>query len=525
MQSLSGRRRARQGRVRRRSPQRTVDPDALKSFWSSLTLGKKLQVLHFEDRTLVERAYVVQHMLWYSELMCVKSGVHISDGAGKGVNTLAMDAFEFKWMVKAPAWMGVAFPFMPSEEGEKMPSAFAARLGFVECGDFPERLERYLGCSLLDGLPDLRREEWASVFEPTANSWAEYERQVWNLVRYALIQAYEDAAAATAEEVAAAAELEKAALPGEVAAPEVAAELSDLDLDDAVGTPAAGTCSKRRARKKCQLKQRQALALAAGQTGGASVVEEEARPSQLAADQEAGPKEADEEEEALEDGADEAAEETEEEDEEDEDEEEEQEEESDQHDQEAEEEVTDAPSEAGEAADADQQDPAPLLEDESFSTWEAVLTPAQRRKRDRQRQQLATPVVAVEASSSGLGSNGRGAAPASSTDQAGGTGHAGSAVEVAAAVAADPEPVSSRPVAVPRTDRSGAIASLRPLPCTWRLGGMSEITRWHMVAQATESIRFMASVKRTFLDVEAVFPSEPAPRRRARSHSPVICMC
>lgn len=545
-------RRVRQGRAGRRSTHRTVDPEALKRFWTSLTIGKRLQLLQFEDRDLVERAYVIQQMLWYSELMCIKSGVRVSDGAARGIHTPAMEAFEFKWQA---TWLrggcikevGAApGALIPSEVAhDPVPAAFAARVSFVDCEDFLERLQDRLGSPLLDALPALRKEEWASVFEPTANSWAEYERQVWILVMHALVQAFQDAAAAGVA-------VEEAAPTPPVEAPveEVAVELSDLDFDEPSRSPTSGASPSAKRRQK---KRRKAAALAAGQGSGAKE-EAEALPSSpinhKEDDDEAREAEEDEPEEEPQSesavGLEGHEDEEEEEDEEVLDEEAKSDEEVDEEveeDEEAEEEL-EMPSEEQEVMQT------LTMEDDGFSTWETVS-----RKRDRQRAGASRAQAAPDTSSRS-GAIGSRAAPEVPTDRGqakaseiGSNAGARSGVASRNHAALESQPAatatgrcavearssivtaalsgaasSGAPETPPaRREGTGSLRDPATLPNAWRPGRLADsAARWHtVVTQASEDICFMASVKRTFLDVEAVFPSERM-RPRARSHSPVI---
>jgi len=554
------RRRARQGRAGKHSPHQTVDPEELKSFWASLTLGKKLQVLQFEDRDLVERAYVIQQMLWYSELMCIKSGVRVSDGAGGGVRTLAMEAFEFKWHAPAAGWRRGCQEGGPTsrEPGlhEVVPAAFAARPGFVGGADFLARLEHCLGSPLPDRSPALKREEWASVFEPTANSWSEYERQVWSLVRYALVQAHQDAAALATAEAAEVAE-EQAAL---VEVPVDCGNLEDVAEDLYSPSPSGSTPSTKKKKKQ----RRKAAALAAAQVADGPNLSKRGASLSPIGEQAADTDEAEECDietvglepaNSNEENGDDEVEEVEE------DEEDEEDEEEDEEEQEEEEEEEEA--QADEVEDAEEEQAAALTimveEEEILTGWETVSS----RKKDRhQPRTLATDNM--RATVGQIASNSFDSHPAATEanasthiqacDPSGSRAetHSGNAAlqgnACDSSASSDPRPAAPAPLAsalgaeasstrqhapsVP-TAKPAVLSRAAPqvrrtpeLPAllgAWPSNGLRHgAARWRMeIMMEKESICFIASVKRTFLTVEAAPPFELS-RPRARSLDPAI---
>lgn len=546
MQVLSNqRKKIRHGRSRRQG--KDVDPEALNSFWASLSLGKKLQVLHFEDHALVERAYVIQQMLWYSEIMCIKSGVSVRDGASRGVQTLAMEAFEFKWQLPSAGWLrgcragsgevgDIATALLCSEATahEMAPAVFAARLGFVNGEDFLERLERHTGTPLLDSLPELRREDWASVFEPTANSWAEYERQVWNLVRLALVHAYREAIASAAVETTTAAHPDVVA-PEEVL--QVVPELSDIDFDG-LEPVMESYSSRRRARKRRKAARNGAKALSASsplmgkhiqaEDDGADADEDDGRARGAGSNEDEEDNEAEEDDNSVFEGEgveeDEAAE-------------------AQLHEQVDGREGPDAASAAEPEILA-----VPVLEDDGSATWETVS-----RKRVCQRARPPERPCSVRPAA-------QEASPQGAADHQPCNGEHGEEDEMVSSARLPSHPVASmqQPTSTPTTSSNNAQISstdvpsaealsaqadsgtspqpktpqrLQPLISLWQRENACQSSspssgaqRWHMfLPQASEAVCIMASVKRTFLDV-AVFRSETT-RSRARSCHAAICVC
>lgn len=542
MQAASTRRRVRQGRVRRRSPQRAVDPEALKRFWSSLSLEAKQQLLQFEDRDICERAYVIQQMLWYSELMCIKSGVRVSDG-GKGGHSYAMEIFEFKWHYPGEAWLramrgGAGEGVGASTPGhDVVPAAFVAREGFVEGEDFIERLEKRLGTPLQENLPTLRREEWASVFEPTANSWAEYEKQVLKLVRLALLQAHQEFQAASALETASPNSNSKETATAE------AQDVVEVDFENDSLDPVLSSSAKRKTRKR---RKAAAAAVAAANRADSCTVDDEvlgeAKEDEYVHGEEESKvpdgieeeDEEDEEEEACED-AEIAAEDV----------------------PLEEENIAEAEQKTETTGSFDEESPFPTqdfevsaangIDDDGFTAWETVS-----RKRDRQRarpQPTMVPSVEEERRTAGGSTPSRhgaskgialavGEQATSEKIEASGVSesHAGRAsaearspmpekdqVRVASPVDTKPpaaKAVAARAVAAADTPTASSTAAE-----AWLSAWQPNAEKYKMwMPDASEAICIMASVKRTFLEVEPVLRSEKM-QPRSRSVGPAICVC
>mmetsp|Transcript_12028 Transcript_12028/g.26723 ORF Transcript_12028/g.26723 Transcript_12028/m.26723 type:complete len:583 (+) Transcript_12028:90-1838(+) len=148
--------------------------EALERLWESMSIDAKLRTLRFEDPTIVERAYVIQQMLWYSELICPQSGVGAQSRGGIGC--VLARGFDFSW----PEPNAQRLSTLPS-----LPTAFSATRQLVLDENF---FSSMTACSTLSGSCDLT---WASIFDPTPTSWAEYNCQVCTLVELALVKVLE----------------------------------------------------------------------------------------------------------------------------------------------------------------------------------------------------------------------------------------------------------------------------------------------------------------------------------------------
>lgn len=182
-----------------------IDTEELRRVWHSMALADRLKTLRFEEPCLVERAYAIQQMLWYSDLICHRSGV---SACARGADAGVAFPLAFQW----PEWpgqgpgsrshVGVLERGLCTEGGSLLrpsnhharPAAFSALQAFVQTADFIERLDRRLCSGLLASArprPLLPREAWVSIFEPAPTSWSEFECQIFRLVELALADAHQ----------------------------------------------------------------------------------------------------------------------------------------------------------------------------------------------------------------------------------------------------------------------------------------------------------------------------------------------
>jgi len=195
----------------------TVDVDAVKAHWNSLDADERLRVIHFRDHALVERVGRVQESLCASDLECHRLGIRGQDAVRRetGIHEFALER----------------------EEKNKFRFGFYATPDFVGRADLFEHIESRLGRSFLKGRPILRRVDWVSVLEPTANSWAGFMTQVLELVELAIFQAYHDSMALAQSAAKVGVEDESAQV------------LSDFSEPSELKKP-TGSTPKRKARKK-----------------------------------------------------------------------------------------------------------------------------------------------------------------------------------------------------------------------------------------------------------------------------------
>mmetsp|Transcript_134721 Transcript_134721/g.340573 ORF Transcript_134721/g.340573 Transcript_134721/m.340573 type:complete len:240 (+) Transcript_134721:80-799(+) len=213
--------------LKRALPAEEVDEKAVRKFWGSLSAEERLDVLRFEDATLVQRMHSHMSGLCKSEIWCTRNVMGgLLRGGGSVGNVERLRGFAFECPVQGDC-MGRRPP----------PETFCATPDFAAKETLFEDLKQALGSGLLEGRPVLQRQDWASVAETTPGSWPELQLQALRLVELAVFQAHRDAIAAAADTAAAAS-----------AAAKAEAEL--LIDDDVPATSTKAQRSKRKGKKK-----------------------------------------------------------------------------------------------------------------------------------------------------------------------------------------------------------------------------------------------------------------------------------
>lgn len=111
----------------------------LKTLWADIPAAMRHQILHFKDARLVERIHACQRMLWYSELICLRSDVNILTVGGEGSDGLAVRAFEFTWLIAGSQNLENSKPVINTgrkDDDERTPVSFSVGRHFAESEDF-----------------------------------------------------------------------------------------------------------------------------------------------------------------------------------------------------------------------------------------------------------------------------------------------------------------------------------------------------------------------------------------------------
>lgn len=161
-----------------------ADAKVAAEFWSSITEGERLEILHFSDKALVERASALRQNLRQRE---AGQDTHTTGGSAC-MEWLKFDTGSHREQVSAAGSQHVCVTSM-----------------FVSCdfgarADLPAVLSAHLGSSLLGGRAPVRSEDLASVFNPEPKSWEELKQQAFRLLGLAVLHAERDARSAAGDE-------------------------------------------------------------------------------------------------------------------------------------------------------------------------------------------------------------------------------------------------------------------------------------------------------------------------------------
>eukprot|EP00933_Yihiella_yeosuensis_P084205 TRINITY_DN98619_c0_g1_i1.p1 TRINITY_DN98619_c0_g1~~TRINITY_DN98619_c0_g1_i1.p1 ORF type:complete len:399 (-),score=98.30 TRINITY_DN98619_c0_g1_i1:205-1317(-) len=170
--------------LRRALPASEVDAKAVKNFWRALSVDVRVEVLSFDDPTLLQRLHRHMHSLVRADLWSHMNGLSSgsassSDDASGPIGRLK--GFELE---------------LPAERdclgNLRDPIAFTATDELVTNKRLFEDLEQQLGSCILDGRPVLQRQDWPIVFDSVPSSWEEFQQQVYRLVELAIFHAHRD---------------------------------------------------------------------------------------------------------------------------------------------------------------------------------------------------------------------------------------------------------------------------------------------------------------------------------------------
>lgn len=150
-----------------------VDLPILKQCWLALPIQDRLARLRFTDAAVVEQAKQIHQALYDCELRCYQHGINSQyDGAGQRVVANGLRYFKLE----------------PSDGQGSEPCVLSATREFVEAIEIFAYMEHRLGRLLHNGVPALRAKSLASTFEPTPNTWTDFEVRILRIVEKVLYE-------------------------------------------------------------------------------------------------------------------------------------------------------------------------------------------------------------------------------------------------------------------------------------------------------------------------------------------------
>jgi len=174
--------------LKRALPAESVDAQAVKRYWFSLTPDERADLLHFDDAPLAQKLHGHMTSLCRSELWCRRNlmGGIISRGGNED---------------EPERLKGFAFE-CPAETDcvgrRQEPIGFAVLPDLAAREDLFEELERRLGSAFLSGRPVLRRNDWVTIAQETPAAWPDLQQQAFKLIELAIFQSHQDAPKAVA---------------------------------------------------------------------------------------------------------------------------------------------------------------------------------------------------------------------------------------------------------------------------------------------------------------------------------------
>jgi len=168
---------SRRAAVNRASHVQDLDAEVVRRFWEELDTDAKLEVLRFDDRSMVQRLHSVMKTLCRSELW---SSSWINNVSASSEPPERLKGFQFE----APAETDCL--------GQTMgPVAFVATEDFVANTQMFADMRDALGSPLLEGRPVLQRRDWATILDKSPSSWQGLQCQALQLVELAIFQAFQ----------------------------------------------------------------------------------------------------------------------------------------------------------------------------------------------------------------------------------------------------------------------------------------------------------------------------------------------